>query len=190
MKGLPSCQMTPWCNGNVSSVPSSFHDHPVARSGTIDARLFCGTCWSNITRLLKTPIIGRSETIVASSWIDMLAGLSGLYIFRMPPCFWATPAPAANTARSNEPAAANPRRLRFISVYLPWLSKVCPAASRLRTPTKPAVAPAMLGPFVGLSWRASTLERIPPIRSGTSASRGRVLTFAHAAPGFHEHRWI
>jgi hypothetical protein len=29
----------------VSSVPTSLHDQPVARSGTIDCRLFCGTCW-------------------------------------------------------------------------------------------------------------------------------------------------
>src|ERR1700746_91856 len=64
VKGLPSCQVTPGGNGRVSSVPSSFHAHPVARSGTMDARPFCFTCWSNMTRLLKTPIIGRSETIV------------------------------------------------------------------------------------------------------------------------------
>jgi len=42
-------------------------DQRVARSGTIELRLFCLTCWSNMTRLLKTPIIGRSETIVPSS---------------------------------------------------------------------------------------------------------------------------
>src|ERR1700756_2727187 len=138
VKGLPSCQVTPWCSGKVSSVPSSFQDHPVARSGTIDSRLFCLTCWSYMTRLLKTPIIGRSETIVASSWIDMLAGLSGSYIFRMPPCFWANAASAANIARNNEPAVANPRRFRFISMYLPWLSQVRRAASRLRTQAKPA----------------------------------------------------
>jgi hypothetical protein len=30
----------------------------------------------NNTRLLKTPIIGATVEIVASSWIDMLAGLS------------------------------------------------------------------------------------------------------------------
>src|SRR6516225_7756630 len=124
VKGLPSCQDTPRRNVNVSSVPSSFHDQSVARSGTIDVRLFCRTCWSNITRLLNTPIIGRSEMIVASSWIDMLAGLSGLYIFRMPPCFWANPASAANIARNSEPAAANPCRFRFISVYLPWLRRM------------------------------------------------------------------
>jgi hypothetical protein len=40
-----------------------------------------------MTRLLKTPIIGRSAKTVASSRIDMLAGLSTVYIFRMPPAF-------------------------------------------------------------------------------------------------------
>src|SRR5229473_4370348 len=62
VKGLPSCQATPWRSEKVSSVPSSFHDQPVARSGTIELRLFCLTCWSNMTRLLKTAIIGRVAT--------------------------------------------------------------------------------------------------------------------------------
>src|SRR6266568_1980374 len=79
VNGLPSCHLTPWCNGNVNSVPSSFHDQPVARSGTIDCRLFWGRCWSYMTRLLKPPIIGRSAKTVASSRIDMLAGLSTVY---------------------------------------------------------------------------------------------------------------
>src|SRR5246127_97249 len=136
VKGLPSCQVTPWCSGKVSSVPSSFQDHPVARSGTIDSRLFCLTCWSYMTRLLKTPIIGRSETIVASSWIDMLGGLSGSYIFKMPPCFWANAASEANIARNNEPAAANPRRFRFIPVYLPRLSRVRSPGPCLESLTK------------------------------------------------------
>ena len=43
VNGLPSCHLTPWRNGRVCSVPSSFHDQPVARSGTIDAMLFCAT---------------------------------------------------------------------------------------------------------------------------------------------------
>jgi hypothetical protein len=67
------------------------------------------------------------------------------------------------------PAAANPGRLRFISVYLPWLSQVRRAASRLRTPAKPAVASRYAAPFAGLSWRVPTLGRIPSIRSTTSA---------------------
>src|SRR5262249_36596225 len=40
VKGLPSCHLTPSRNGKVSSVPSSLHDQPVARSGTIDCKLF------------------------------------------------------------------------------------------------------------------------------------------------------
>src|SRR5216684_4249517 len=53
-----------------------------------------------MTRLFKTPIIGRSAMTVVSSWIDMLAGLSIMYCLRTPPCFWASAAPlAAVTAK-------------------------------------------------------------------------------------------
>src|ERR1700719_709266 len=89
VNGLPSCHLTPWRNLKVSTVPSSFHDHSLARSGTIVSSRFCAMCWSNITRLLNTAIIGPSETIVDSSRIDMLAGLSPCGILRMPPDFWA-----------------------------------------------------------------------------------------------------
>src|SRR6516225_11236075 len=41
---LPSCHLTPWRSGKVSSLPSSFHSHLVATSGTIESRLFCATC--------------------------------------------------------------------------------------------------------------------------------------------------
>jgi hypothetical protein len=102
---------------------------------------------SNMTRLLKTPIIGPSEKTVASSWIDMLAGLSGLYIFKMPPCFSANAASTANIARNNEHAAAKPRRFGFISVHLPLAFAGRRAASRLRTPAKPAVAPRYTTPI-------------------------------------------
>ena len=57
-------------------MPSSFVDQPVASSGTIDRMLFCGTFWSYTTRLLKTPIVGRTAAAVDSSRGDMLAGLS------------------------------------------------------------------------------------------------------------------
>jgi hypothetical protein len=50
----------------------------------------------------------------------MLAGLSGLYIFRMPPDLWASAGSAA-TATSNGAAIANAPRYRFISVDLPFL---------------------------------------------------------------------
>src|SRR5690348_18459210 len=86
---LPSCHLTPCRKLKVSFVPSSFHDHDAARSETIEERLFCLTCWSNITRLLNTPIIGPNVEIVDSSWIDMLAGLSRCGILRMPPDFCA-----------------------------------------------------------------------------------------------------
>src|SRR5215831_6015961 len=58
VKGLPSCHLTPWRRRKVSAVLSSSHDHSVARSGTIEFRLVWGTCWSYMTRLLNTPIIG------------------------------------------------------------------------------------------------------------------------------------
>jgi len=50
-------------------------DQPVARSGTTNCREFCGTSCLKMTRLLNTPIIGRWAKTVASSWMDMLAGL-------------------------------------------------------------------------------------------------------------------
>src|SRR5260370_16784916 len=55
VKGPPSCHLTLSRSLKVSSVPSSFHDQLVARSGTIDCRLFCGTCWPYMTRLSKPP---------------------------------------------------------------------------------------------------------------------------------------
>src|SRR5712671_1321790 len=77
VNGLPSCHLTPCRSLKVSSVPSSLHDQLVARSGTIDFMLFCGSSCLYITRLLKTPIIGTTVEYVASSMIDMLAGCPG-----------------------------------------------------------------------------------------------------------------
>ena len=74
-----------------------------------------------MTRLLNTPIIGPSATNVASSWIDMLAGLSGLYIFKMPPGFWAEAGAPAAMATSNGATIAIAPRYRIISVYLPFI---------------------------------------------------------------------
>src|ERR1700745_596968 len=71
VNGLPSCHLAPGRSLNVRSLPCSLHDQLEARSGTIEFRLFCGTCWSNMTRLLNTPIIGPSVAMVDSSWIDM-----------------------------------------------------------------------------------------------------------------------
>src|SRR6516225_4564917 len=81
-----------------------------------------------MTRLLKTPIIGPSAKNVISSWIDMLAGLSRLYIFRMPPGFWANVASPADIPTNNK-VTANAQRLGFISSGLPGLSNGCPIPS-------------------------------------------------------------
>jgi hypothetical protein len=108
VNGLPSCHLTPWRSGNVSSVPSSFHDQLVARSGITDCILVCGTSCLYMTRLLNTPITGRSAATVDSSRIDMLAGLSKCDILRMPPCFCASDGSAAVRAASN-PAVASIR---------------------------------------------------------------------------------
>ena len=62
--------------------------------------LACGTSCLYMTRLLKTPIIGPWPAIVASSWIDIEAGLSKKYILRMPPRFCASAVPAAASAES------------------------------------------------------------------------------------------
>src|SRR5215510_12968939 len=116
VNGFPSCQLTLSRNGIVSSVPSSLHDQPVARSGTTASRLFCGVCWSNTTRLLNTPIIGPSAKTVASSWIDMLAGLSGLYILNMPPGFWAN---AGSPANSRQQPSCQHQRARMLLHCVP-----------------------------------------------------------------------
>ena len=67
-----------------------------------------------MTRLLKTPISGACEVSVASSRIDMVGGLSGLYILRMPPRFWANAVPLPEITISNATAAAAARRLNPI----------------------------------------------------------------------------
>src|ERR1700730_17125358 len=103
VNGLPSCHLTPWRSASLSPVPSSLHDQLVARSGTIDWKLFCGRCWSKMTRLLKTAIIGPSVERVDSSWIDRLAGLSRAGILRIPPFFSGDAGPAATHARNDAP---------------------------------------------------------------------------------------
>src|SRR6266403_25258 len=88
-----------------------------------------------MTRLLKTAIIGPSETIVDSSWIDMLAGLSPWGILRMPPDFCATAAPDAAASASTASIAARPHRIALLDDLmaalrdalwpLPFTSKHC-----------------------------------------------------------------
>ena len=76
VNGFPSCHLTPGRRLKLRPVPAASHDQSVAKSGTIEASPLRGTAWSYMTRLLKTPIIGPCPAMVASSWIDMLAGLS------------------------------------------------------------------------------------------------------------------
>src|SRR3984893_1823904 len=85
VKGLPSCQLTLCRSSKVSAVISAFHDHLVARSGSIVSIRFCGTSCLKRTKLLKTAIIGFWAELNASSWIDMLAGLSYWNPPRTPP---------------------------------------------------------------------------------------------------------
>src|SRR5229473_597332 len=75
VNGWPSCHLTPWRSLKVSASLSSLHDQLVARSGTMVSRLFCALCWSYITRLLNTPIIGVLVEKVASSWIERPPGV-------------------------------------------------------------------------------------------------------------------
>jgi hypothetical protein len=56
--------------------------------------------------VVEDPIMGPSAKTVASSKMDMLAGLSGLSILRMPPCFWANAVPPPEIAISNAIAVA------------------------------------------------------------------------------------
>src|SRR5262245_39054045 len=144
VNGLPSCHLTSWRSGKVSSVPSSLHDQLTARSGTIDCMLFCGTSCLYITRLLKTPIIGRLAAAVASSCNDMLAGLSKCDILRMPPCFCANTASLTDVATSSEPAAASARRTCFM-----WFTSLCSKSnlhlSPLTRPVEPDGEPNPVG---------------------------------------------
>ena len=89
-----------------------------------------------MTRLLKTPITGRLTAPVASSCIDMLAGLSKCDILRMPPGFWANAAPGVTIAISNAVAAAAPGRLNVISPVSRQRSYWSSQTSSMRQPLK------------------------------------------------------
>ena len=142
VNGCPSCQRTPSRKRKVSSVPSSFHDQPVARSGTIDCSVFCGTCWSKMTRLLNTAIIGATVEIVTSSRVDMLAGLSRWATRSTPPACCAS-AGAAPARALSAAIAANLRK------FIPLCVQPC-LSSMFRAPTRaPRFARATADPFIG-----------------------------------------
>src|SRR5690348_1479889 len=93
----------------------------------------------------------------------MLAGLSGLYIFKMPPCLWAKAASLADSAISNAPTVANARNFCFISVYLPWLSPVWLVPSWLGSLTKPVGEPCYPRLISELSFKMRTVRSLPYI---------------------------
>ena len=62
---------------------------------------------------MKTPIIGVAVDRVASSWVDMLAGLSPWGILSMPPDFRANAGAGADTAISNCPDRGECVRVSF-----------------------------------------------------------------------------
>ncbi len=69
-----------------------------------------------MTRLLKTPIIGRKAAPVASSSSDMLAGLSKNDTLSVPPAFWAKAVGPQHAVPSIAPANAAIRQLRVIAL--------------------------------------------------------------------------
>src|SRR6516225_783012 len=76
-------------------------------------------------RLLNTPIIGISPTMVANSWIDMLAGLAGLASRRMPPRFCAQAGWPAESANSSETTARQRKHcFTMLSSLCSWLGPV------------------------------------------------------------------
>src|SRR5207237_6656803 len=116
VNGLPSCHLMPWRNLNVSALPSSLHDQLSASSGSINSGRFCLSCWLNKTRLLKTLIIGATVEIVASSWIDMLPGLSRWKNRSVPPFCCAAAGPATSPSAT---IAAKPSDNELLDIAAP-----------------------------------------------------------------------
>ena len=112
----------------------------------MDCNVFCGTCWSKMTRLLNTAIIGATVEIVTSSRVDMLAGLSRWAIRSSPPCVWAHAASEAEIEISKPAAAVRKRKSRLIFLPdfcrpgslakpAPNLATLCPAQLSFKVPT-------------------------------------------------------
>src|ERR1051325_7698397 len=163
----PSCQCTPSRSWKVSSLPSPLHAHWVARSGTIELRLFCGTCCSNSTRLLNTGIIGAMTEIVTSSKTDMLAGLSRCAICRTPAgrCAAAGAATSASTRLTIAAPIAqhrSPDDSRRLRLAAREIARRVPAVARTRgMACAPIVTP---GPqaVVSAGLRASAVLLVQP----------------------------
>src|SRR5215472_13806863 len=110
----------------------------------------------------------------------MLAGLSGLYILRIPPCFWANSGWVANNAVTKPPVTRITRGLRFI---LPLPDTVrgrrsCPFSRDFRQ--NPQLNPAISGPGLGLSFNAPVPGSLPRNPQGGSIAKGAILAQAHS----------
>src|SRR5260370_1203789 len=71
---------------------------------------------------------GMTVELVASSWIDVLGGLSRWYILRTPPLFWANATPLEHIKAAATPPS---KTIRRISYSLPWRA-TCRAAASLK----------------------------------------------------------
>jgi hypothetical protein len=87
----------------------------------------------------------------------MLAGLSGEYIFKMPPDFCANAGSPEDRAISNTPVAAHARILPFIPSSLMSCGRL--VFSWLDLWRNPPPNPGT--PFLGLSFKARTLDGLP-----------------------------
>ena len=87
VNGLPSWNRTFSRRAKVRAVPSALHVQDVASSGTTVSMLFCGLCWSYMTRLLNTDMKGMTVDAVTSSCREGLGGLSICGKSRVPPYF-------------------------------------------------------------------------------------------------------
>src|SRR5215468_4954681 len=100
----------------------------------IDPILFCFACWSNMTRLLKIPIVARAGFASTSSCIDKLGGESRACTRNTPPGFWAKPAWLADIATSSAPSVVSMRKCPLIGLYLLFESGLSGPPSRPAAP--------------------------------------------------------
>src|SRR5262245_8084349 len=121
--------------------------------------------WRYMTRLLNTPIIGRSAAAVASSWSDMLAGLSKCEMLRMPPDFCATAPWVRSIAVTNALPAGSIHLDSPIFASRSWaLADLAPPRPKLLFWAYRGLVPSL--PY-------STLAHAP---EGRSPTKGQVAT--------------
>src|SRR3954469_3194648 len=152
-----------------------------------------------MTRLLKTPIIGRSADPVASSCNDMLAGLSKNEILRTPPDFCAKAGPVRANTVSSAHVLAQPRTFRFIVVPPAWRQYppvVCggksgPAPAAYETKARslqaahgPGPSPEQIrGGAIGITIPCRSKSGIPPCPPCGRAAAGSDRPKASAVQG-------